>query len=559
MIALRSLFGILALLAANPSPFATPVLRAASSEIDGSSNSPDDEKPPENTAPPASTIPDNADNDAPPAPDLSAGAPAGDSGKSAIALPTAVSLVRVNSTNQSYNFMKPWSKKPPFTRRGIGVVIEGGRVLVTAELIADHSYVELERPANSEKVTAAVERVDYDSNLAVLRPLDAAFLDGARPVQLAENVQVGSKINVVQLESTGALAFTPGLVTTVTVARYPSDGIALLADRISAPLQYRDNSFTMPVFAGDRLAGLVMRYDARSQSADVVSDAVIANFLARAARRPYLGFARAGIAFSPTRDPQFRRYLGLKKGQTGVYVVSVAHGGPAEKSGLAPGDVVLSVGGHPIDEDGNYENAEFGKIPFSYLVSTANLPGGKLALQVLRGGRTIDLQLPLEPRDPDSIVSDPAIVDQAPRYFILGGLVFQELSRSYLREWGSDWRANAPARLTYLDEFQDELPPGHGKIVFLGQVLPADTTLGYEDVDTAVITKINGRPIHRLEDVAEAAKHPAKGFHKIEMESDPGTLYLNAEDSKKAADQLRATYGIPAMENLSPIRKEPPP
>ena len=474
-------------------------------------------------------------------------------------LPTAASVVRVNSTNQAWNFDRPWMKRPPSSRRGIGIVIEGGRVLVTAEMIANHTYVELERPVGSEKVPAEVERVDYESNLAILKPQDPKFLDGTIPVQLAKSAQVGTKVNVLQLENNGAVALTPAVITTVSVAGYPYDGIYLLTYRLSAPLQYRDNSFTLPVFLGGKLAGLLMRYDNRSQSADLVPNAVIASFLARAASTPYVGIPRAGIGYSPTRDPQFRRYLGMKKDQSGVYVVSVAHGGAAEKAGLQKGDVLMHVDGHDIDEDGNYENPDYGRIPFSHLVSTANLPGGKLPLRVLRDGKEIDLELPLVPRDPASVISEPATLDHAPRYYILGGLVFQELSRSFLREWGSDWKSDAPARLVFLDEFQDELPPDRGKIVFLSQVLPADTTVGYDDVGEIVVNKINGRAIHSLEDVAEAAKHPLDGFHKIELESDPGVLYLDAKEVRQTADDLRDSYGLPALDNLSAPEAKPQP
>jgi len=473
-------------------------------------------------------------------------------------LPSADSLVRVNSTNQSFNFARPWLKRTPFTRRGIGIVLEGGRVLVTAELVANHSYIELERPTGSQKVPADVAQIDYDSNLALLVPQDAKFLDGAKPVSLAEGVRVGSKINVAQLESTGSLALTPGVVTTISLGGYPMDGIGLLIYRLSTPLQYRDNSFTIPVFLGDRLAGLLMRYDTRSQSADLVPDRVIASFLERAAHKPYLGFPRAGITFSPTRDPQFRHYLGMGDDQNGVYVSSVAHGGPAEKAGLKKGDVILSVNGYDIDADGNYTDPQLGKIPFSHLIATASQPGGKLPLRVFRAGKTVELELPLEPRDPATIVSEPAILDRAPRYYILGGLVFQELSRSYLREWGNDWRSDAPARLVYLDEYQDELPRDRGKIVFLSQVLPADTVVGYEDLAPTVVKTINGREIRSLEDIAEAAKHPVNGFDKIELESDPNTLYLNAKDVADSAQELQDSYGLPALSNLDdPATKAP--
>lgn len=464
-------------------------------------------------------------------------------------LPAAESVVRVNSTNQPWQYTRPWTKRPPYTRRGIGVVIEGGRVLVTAELITNNSYVELERAGTSEKVAANVVQIDYSSNLALLVPQDSAFLEGTKPVTLAGSVHVGSRLNVLQLENTGAVALTPAVVTTVTVAPYPTDEVVLLSYRLSVPMQYRDNSFTLPVFLGDRLAGLLMRYDTRSQSADLVPNSVIESFLARVARQPYQDFPRAGLTFAPTRDPQFRRYLGMN-GQSGVYVVSVSHGAAAEKAGLKKGDVILKVGDFDIDADGYYLDPTHGKIPFSHLVSTANLPGGTLKVHVLREGKTVDLDLPLEPRDPATLTSNPAVTDEQPGYYILGGIVLQELSRSFLREWGGDWRSSAPARLVYLDQFQDELPADRGKVVFISQVLPADTTVGYDNLSTTVVEKINGREIKSLEDVAEAVKTPENGFHRIELESDPGVIFLDAKQVEETADDLQRSYGLPALSNI---------
>ena len=52
-------------------------------------------------------------------------------------------VVRVNVASQSYNFSQPWRKNPPVLRQGLGVVLTDGRILVTAELVNNHTYVEL--------------------------------------------------------------------------------------------------------------------------------------------------------------------------------------------------------------------------------------------------------------------------------------------------------------------------------------------------------------------------------------------------------------------------------
>ena len=56
-----------------------------------------------------------------------------------------LALVRVNVTGQSYDYFRPWQKKAPFSKRALGAVLSKGRVLVTADLVANQNYVELER------------------------------------------------------------------------------------------------------------------------------------------------------------------------------------------------------------------------------------------------------------------------------------------------------------------------------------------------------------------------------------------------------------------------------
>src|SRR5947209_6723223 len=50
------------------------------------------------------------------------------------------SVVRVNVTNQAYDFFHPWSKRAPYSRRALGAVLAGKQVLVTAELVENANY-----------------------------------------------------------------------------------------------------------------------------------------------------------------------------------------------------------------------------------------------------------------------------------------------------------------------------------------------------------------------------------------------------------------------------------
>jgi hypothetical protein len=148
------------------------------------------------------------------------------------------------------------------------------------------------------------------------------------------------------------------------------------------------------------------------------------------------------------------------------------------------------------------------------------------------------------------MVSQPYIFDTAPDYVIVGGLVFSELSRQFLREWGPRWSNDAPLKLLYLDRYQSELPADRGRIVILSSVLPVPGTLGYENLSYEIVEEINGKPIRSLQDVANAVDNPADKFHRIKLAEDPGLVILDVEGSKQAEERIKAEYGIPAMRQL---------
>ena len=459
------------------------------------------------------------------------------------------SILRVSSTNQAHDFFEPWVKKEAVNRRGVGVLLEGGRILVTAELVENSNLIELEKADAPGKVTAAIELIDFDCNLALLRSEDPAFLDGMKPLGIAEGTGSGDEATIVQVEPNGQLAKTTGRITSVTIGGYPFLNIGLLLFKVSAPLQQRDWSFALPVVRGGALCGMVMRYDSRNQTSEVIPPPVISHFLKEADSGNYRGFARLGVFFSSLRDPQLRRFLGLKA-DGGIYVTHIVPKSAADKAGLRKGDVILSLNGIPLDQDGNYEDPNFGKILFSHLTNTRMHPGDQCDVEVFRDRKPLTLSLRTEVPNELERSSQVHSAGKAPRYVVLGGLVFLELSRDYLREWGGNWQDKAPQRLVYLDLFQDELPPDRGKIVILSKVLPSPETIGYEQLRNLVVSRVNGREIKSLEDLADAAANPEKGFQKIEFEEDPKLIYLDAREIEETSAELADHYGLPSLQRL---------
>ena len=457
-------------------------------------------------------------------------------------------IMRVSVTSQGYTFHRPWQQRRPTRQSGIGVIVPNGRVLVTAMLVANHRYIELEAIDSQRKVHAEVEVVDYEANLALLKPVDEAFLAGREPMQLCKPLPSGQRLSIWQVKPDGDVVPSDATVTSIELSAYSQDNY-FLTYRLNGSLQYGFNNLTLPVVKGDQLAGLVLRYDTSGQTIDVIATPVIQHFLKDAQDGQYQGFPRAGFHYGPTLDPQLRRYIGLGEAQTGIYVQKVIKGGPADQAGLQAGDVITRMGDFYISNSGQFEHPLYGKTSLIHLIRATYFVGDAVPVQVYRKGQTLTLKITIDHRQPDQYLIPPYVIDQAPDYLIVGGLVFQELSVSYLLEYGKDWASRAPIHLVYYQQNQDylngEQPNQREKIVIISDVIPTPYSIGYEDLNDLVVLRVNGRPISKLADVAKALKTPTDGFHKIEVEQSPGILFLDPKQIDAIHRIIKERYRIP--------------
>lgn len=464
------------------------------------------------------------------------------------------SLLKVNVTYQPWNFRIPWQKTPPGSRRGLGVLLEGNRILVTAQMVADATYIELEQAESGEKLTAKVKAVDYEANLALLEPAQSAgeFFKELAPMTLNTAVAVGDELETWQLDRTGEVVITPLKVHKVQVARYFLESSLFLVYETIGIIRSEANSFTLPVIKNGKLTGLLLRYDSKNQTASVLPGPIIQHFLKDIADDNYQGFPSLGIEFQQTLDGQFREYLGMTKEQQGVYVGAVTSGGSADSLGIKEGDILMEMNGKKINARGDYKDPQYGSMNMSHIVRGNSFVGDELKVKVLRDGREMTLSGKLTRKKPKDYLVWPYLFDRGSNYMVMGGLIFQELSMPYLQSFGEDWESQAPLRLAYVAKHTEEYEKaGRKKLVFLGAALPTLATQGYERVGGLIVTKVNDRPINDLNDVNGAFKEPKNGIHKIEFEDFPKVIYLDALAAEK--DNIKLLDGVYRIGSLKRI------
>lgn len=99
----------------------------------------------------------------------------------------------------------------------------------------------------------------------------------------------------------------------------------------------------------------------------------------------FMGGGRLGVGIQSVGD-QLGEYFGLD-GRNGVLVTSVEEDSPADKAGLKAGDIILSVGGEPVDGTGELA------------LAVREADQGPIAVGILRDRkeRTVTVELPEAP------------------------------------------------------------------------------------------------------------------------------------------------------------------
>ncbi|MGB2559808.1 MAG: PDZ domain-containing protein [Akkermansiaceae bacterium] len=459
------------------------------------------------------------------------------------------SLVRINSTIQTWTASQPWDKSAPSSRRAMGVLISENCVLTTAEMAADASYIELENADSTRKLPAKVIAIDYEANLALLEPNNGdsdSFFSELEPISLGSPANIGDRVDVWQLEDSGMPIITDATIQSADIVSSFAQGHFFLTYEAKGSMQSASNSFTVPVIHQGKLLGLLSSYDAKDQIIDIIPPEIIRSFVDDASDGIYRGFPSLGIAITSTVDPNFREWLRLSDDVGGLYITKVRKGSAAEMAGLEKGDVIVEINGNAIGRRGYYSDSRYGRLYWSHLIRGSRKTGDEVDVKILRQGEEIDKTAILS-RPGKRLVAH-YTYDQAPRYLVKGGLIFQELTATYLKAFGNDWETKAPLNLLDILANPEDYEEGRNRVVFLSAVIPTPATTGYEQLRHFVVTKVNGHEIADINSLIKAFQTPeSDGLHSIEFaDGPPKTIYLESSISDLVDSEL-LKRGIPSL------------
>ena len=464
------------------------------------------------------------------------------------------SVVRLNSTVQSWNPGQPWEKTRPASRRALAAIVGPQQVLTTAELVADATNLEFESPDGTLFAPAKVIAVDYEANLALLGPAAAAtgdpFFAPTRPVAIAAPATIGQTLEIYQIDDNGVELRTPGSLRSIICAANFLAGQPFLTYQIKASMQSAASSYSIPVFDCGKLTGVLSSYNSKDQLCDVTATDIVARFIAAATTTaPYVGFPSIGVAIARTEDPSFRQWLKLPETQGGIYLSSVRKGGAAAAAGVRKGDVLLAIDGHAIDRRGYYEHPTYGSLSWGHLVRGEKSVGDTVTLSLIRAGEPLVLKATLTREDEHSRLVPNYTFGTPPNYLLKGGFIFQELTRPMLEAFGEEWTSQAPLALLDVFENPDKYQDRADHILFLSAVIPTPATVGYESLRNLIVRKVNGQQIRNMKDLVAAFKNNPTPLHSIQFDQENFTVNLD-EAAAASVDAELLKRGIPKLSRV---------
>ena len=244
------------------------------------------------------------------------------------------------------------------------------------------------------------------------------------------------------------------------------------------------------------------------------------------------GVGSLGFLYLPLDNPDTRAFLKMKPDQTGILVRKVFK--ETVDNGLKAGDVILSIDGKKVANNGNIRLADGQPRYFSTVISAKQI-GETVKVELLRDGKVLTFDMPVQKTNEQI---EPYLYDKRPEYFIIGGLVFTRLTSSYLLTFGS----NTPP-MEMLEKIRDVKDSPDDNVVVLTQVLGDEVNVGYQNFDSMVLVSINGKKVHNLREAVELVESCKDEYITFEFEGDiPVTL--NIGKLREATPRILERYHI---------------
>ena len=458
------------------------------------------------------------------------------------------SVVKVFSSMRYPDPYKPWTKQAPSEATGSGVVIAGNRILTNAHVVMFASEVQVRANQSGNKLTARVETLARDMDLAILKLDDNEFFKDHPPLPCASTLpEIKDAVMAFGYPVGGdSLSVTKGIVSRIDFSPYGYDPAATGAAglRIQVDAAINPGNSGGPAVVGDKMIGLAFSSLTGAQNISyIIPCAEIEPYLLDVADGKYDGKPVLPDRLQTLENAALRAFLKLPKDTEGIVVDE-----PVKRAGdvgLRKWDVITRIGTSSIDDQGMIKLGANSRVGFQYLVQSV-AKGGKVPLTVIRDSKPLQVDLPVGAARPGLI---PALDGKYPSYFVYGPIVFSSASTEYVggfmrnQSGGNTLGIMTSSLITRM--LDSPAFPGESLVVVAAPFFPHRLAQGYSNPMGLVLQKVNGTPVKSLTHLVELLRDQTAEFVTFEFEGVfTETLVFSHKEMVAATEAILTDNGV---------------
>jgi len=448
------------------------------------------------------------------------------------------SIVKIYTVSKIPNYSTPWNSNINRSN-GSGTIIEGKRILTNAHVVANESFIEVKRHGQTRRYEAEVEFISHQADLAILKVKDETFFEGTKCLKFGTLPEIRQEITVYGFPMGGnSLSVSTGIVSRIEHNRYAHSREIFLAIQVDAAVNPGNSGG--PAVSDDKVIGVVMQQISKSQNIGyLVPTEIIEHFLHDVKDGKYDGFAHIGIGTQKMENATLRSVYKMSEETTGVMLMDISQKSSAFDI-LKEDDILLSIDGHSIENDGTVEFLEQQFTSYKYYIDKKQL-GESVTFGVLREGKIMKLKVKLTNIADDNLLVNTLEHDVMPRYFIYDGYVFTPLSRNLIVRSRSSLLSLREAANKWATDEKEE-------VVILLKVLADKTNRGDHNFSLWIVDMVNSKKFKNFDEF-KSIINDFKGKYLILENEDGVKIAIERDKALKVEKNILIRYSIKSSQN----------
>jgi len=452
------------------------------------------------------------------------------------------SVVRLEVASQTPDYQSPWNAGNFRSGSGSGFKVGDNLYMTNAHVVSNSQRIIVRKHGDPGVYQAKVVHIAHDCDLALIELEDDSAFADVPALNFGGLPQLESEVRAIGYPIGGErISVTRGVVSRIDFSTYSHSAIDQhLVIQIDAAINPGNSGG--PVMQGDKVVGVAFQaLRAADNTGYMIPTPVVQRFLEDVESGTYDHYVDLAIGEFNLINTTQREALGLPDDGRGILISDVLPGGSVDGV-LEPGDVLLGLDEFPV-----YANGQVmidGEMVAMHEIVERKFAGDTVLLTFLRDGEEMEAEAELYQFGPARIFE--IEYDRRPQFAMVGGLVFQPLSRNLIF---AHRLSGLEMRMFIGNYLQRHMFIEWPEVILLTSVLPDEINADVVGFSGSIVDTINGRKIRSMQDVKEVLVAPLEEgdlpeFIDIRCLGTERPIILEGERLVEAQERIAGRYNV---------------